>query len=120
MTRLARLSISLAHAACTALASIVEGSSRLASSSAATSARWSMGSVRASRSKSCARSVMASFYARDDREKFSLFEGSRSDEVADRHCRFCAAKYCPCALAFDGTHDRDKSPKGIDIRRMFA
>ena len=46
MTRLARLSISLAHAACTASASIVEGSSKLASSSAATSARWSMGSVK--------------------------------------------------------------------------
>jgi len=62
---------------------------------------------------------MATFYTRDDRENFSLFEGS-SDEVADRHCRSCAARYCPFALAFDGTHDRDKSPKGIDIRRMFA
>ncbi len=63
-TRLARRSISRAHAASTAAASLVGGWSRLARSSAATSARSSTGRARASRSSSCARLVMESFYTR--------------------------------------------------------
>jgi hypothetical protein len=56
--RRARLSISFAQAACTVARSSVVESSRLASNSAATSARSSGGNVSASRSSACARSVM--------------------------------------------------------------
>jgi hypothetical protein len=64
ITRRARPSISRAHAASTAAASVVAGSSRLARSSAATPARSSTGRVNASRSSACARSVTPSFYTR--------------------------------------------------------
>ena len=61
ITRLARRSISRAHAASIAAGSIVVGSSRLARSSAATSARSSVGKAKASRRSSCARDVMWPF-----------------------------------------------------------
>ena len=60
-TRRARRSISLAQAACTAAGSSTVESSRLANSSAATSARSSTGSVRASRRSVCARLLIESF-----------------------------------------------------------
>ena len=59
-TRRARLSISEAQAASTS-ASSVSVPSRLASNSAATSARSSMGNAKASRRSACARSVIRSF-----------------------------------------------------------
>ena len=65
--RLARLSISCAHAACVAAAVSLDGSSRLEMSSAATSARSSGVSARTSRSRSWARSLILTFYAQPPR-----------------------------------------------------
>ncbi len=58
ITRRARRSISAAHAASTSAMSSLPTSSKLASNSAATSARWSIGNDNASRRTSCARDVM--------------------------------------------------------------
>lgn len=72
ITRRARFSISSAHAASTSAMSSVGASSRLARSSAATSARWLIGRVSASRSSSCARSGMAPFYIRARQPNIAL------------------------------------------------
>ena len=65
ITRLARASISAAHAASTSAGSSAAASSKLARSSAATLARSSTGRVSASRSSAWARPVMGRFYTRE-------------------------------------------------------
>ncbi len=62
MTRRARRSISRAHAASTCAGSWASVSSRLASNSAAMSARSGVGRLRASRKSSCARDVTGPLY----------------------------------------------------------
>ena len=62
ITRRARRSISAAHAASTSARFSVSAASRLASNSAATSARSAIGNARASRRTACTREVMRPFY----------------------------------------------------------